>query len=81
MRAIFIVPDHMAIKKLLPPPLPELAEQDKENAYFLADSKGILIWKADTICINDKTDGEKNIILWDSYELHQIQQCAKANSE
>ena len=35
--------------------------EDKKNSYYLADSKGIPIWKSDSICIDDKTDGEKNI--------------------
>ena len=42
--------------------VPLYTEEDKkENSYYLADSKGIPIWKSDSICTDDKTDGEKRI--------------------
>ena len=55
----------------------ELGYTEKENSYY---SKGIPIWKSDSICIDDKTDGEKNIpwTLMNYIEYSNVHYASKA---
>ncbi len=78
-----IFPKACAYQRMLEKCIKELGyseEDKKENSHYLADSKGIPIWKSDTICIDDKSDGEKNIpwTLMNYIEYSNVHYASKA---